>query len=161
MRQFGLNLKIRKEAFEWDSIVLFAEAYGVRQQGYYHLVVSSVAVIMFWAMCRYDNASCLKWQNTSFVENGSGFEITFEKRKNAPYRQGNKVLVASCHDVVVCPLMLLLKSRAYNGGAEDLHVFRGFNGCLVAKNLRRTAPGPDKIAYDQMLRLLVYGSAVC
>jgi hypothetical protein len=59
-------------------------------------------------MCRYDDASGLKWRNIRFVENGSGFEITFEKRKSAQYRQGNKVLVASCHDAVVCPLRLLL-----------------------------------------------------
>ena len=44
--------------------------------------------------------------------------------------------------------------RAYTGGAEDLHVFQGFNGSLVAKNLGRTAPGPDKISYDQMLRFI-------
>ncbi len=44
--------------------------------------------------------------------------------------------------------------RAYTGGAEDLHVFRGFNGRLVAKNPGSTAPGPDKIAYDKMLRFM-------
>ncbi len=83
MRKFGLDPKIRKGPFEWDSVVLFAEAYGVRQQGYYHLVVASMAVIMFCSMCRYEDASGLKWRNIRFVENGSGFEITFEKRKNA------------------------------------------------------------------------------
>ncbi len=31
MRKFGLNSKIRKDPFEWDNVVLFAEAYGVRQ----------------------------------------------------------------------------------------------------------------------------------
>ncbi len=43
---------------------------------------------------------------------------------------------------------------AYTGGAEDLHVFRGFNGCLVAKSPGMTVPGPDKISYDQMLRFM-------
>ncbi len=33
MRKFGLNPKIRKEPLEWDNVVLFAEAYGVRQMG--------------------------------------------------------------------------------------------------------------------------------
>ncbi len=61
------------------------------------------------------------------------------------------MLVASYPDAVVCPLRLLLQLRAYTGGAKDLHVFRGFNGRLVAKNPGRTAPRPDKIAYDQML----------
>ncbi len=45
-----------------------------------------MAAIMFGAMCRYDDASGLKWRNIRFVEDGSGFEITFEKRKNAHYR---------------------------------------------------------------------------
>ena len=47
MRKFGLSPKIRKEPFERDNVVLFAEAYGVRQQEYYHLVVASMAIIMF------------------------------------------------------------------------------------------------------------------
>ncbi len=83
----------------------------MRHQGYCHLVMASMAVIMFGAMCRYDDASGLRWRNIRFVEDGSGFEITFEKRKNAQYRQ------------------------------EELHVFRGFNGRLVAKKY-----GPGK--YD-------------
>jgi hypothetical protein len=83
MRKFGLNPKNRKDPFEWDNVVLFAEAYRVQQQGCYHLVVASMAVIMFGAMCRYDDASGLKWSNIRFVEIGGGFEITFEKRKNA------------------------------------------------------------------------------
>ena len=29
MRKFGLNSKNRKEPFEWDQVVDFAEAYGV------------------------------------------------------------------------------------------------------------------------------------
>jgi hypothetical protein len=33
MRRFGLNPKNRKEPFEWENVVLFAEAYGVRHQG--------------------------------------------------------------------------------------------------------------------------------
>ncbi len=43
---------------------------------------------------------------------------------------------------------------ANTGGAEYLHVFQGFNGRLVAKNPGWTAPGPDKISYDQMLRFM-------
>ncbi len=64
-------------------------------------MVASMAVIMFRAMCRYDDASGLRWRNIRFVEDGSGFEITFKKRKNAQYRQGNKVLVASCPNASV------------------------------------------------------------
>ncbi len=72
------------------------------------------------------------------------------------------MLVASCPDALVCPMRLLLQLRAYTGGAEDLHVFRGFNGRLVAKNPGRMAPGPDKISYDQMRSgLWDCGSAEC
>ena len=73
----------------------FAEAYGVRHQGYCHMVVAKMAVVMFGGVCRYDDASRLMWRNVRFLENGSGFEITFEKRKNAQFRQGNKVMVSS------------------------------------------------------------------
>ena len=117
-------------------------------------MVATMAVIMFGAMCRYDDASGLRWRNVRFVPDGSGFEITFEKRKNAQYRQGNKVLVASCPDAVVCPMRLLRQLRAFTGGSEDLFVFRGFNGRVVAKNPGSTAPGPEKISYDQMLRFM-------
>ena len=54
-------------------------------------------------------------------------------------------------------MRLLLQFMVFTGGAEDMHVFRGFNGRLVAKNPGRTAPGPDKISYDQMLRLMCLG----
>ena len=59
---------------------------------------------------------------------------------------------------MVCPLRLLLQLKAYIGGAEDLHAFRGFNGRLVAKNPGRTAPEPDNITYDQMLRFRSFWS---
>ncbi len=98
MRKFGLNPKNRKEPFKWENVALFAEAYGMRHHGYCHLVVASMAVIMFGAISRYDDASGLRWHNLRFVEDGSGFEITFEKRKNSQYRQVNKVFVASCLD---------------------------------------------------------------
>ncbi len=58
----------------------FAESYGVRHQGYIYLVVATMAVVMFGGMRRYDDASCLLWRNVRFVEDGSGFEITFDKR---------------------------------------------------------------------------------
>jgi hypothetical protein len=63
-------------------------------------------------------------------------------------------------------MRLLLQSRAFTGGSEDLYVFRGFNERLVAKSPGKTAPGPDKISYDQMLRFMglwfsgVHGASV-
>jgi len=46
-------------------------------------------------MCRYDEAPRLLWWNVRFLEDGSEFEISSEKRKNAKFRQGNKVTIAS------------------------------------------------------------------
>jgi integrase len=154
MRKFGLNTKNQKEPFEWDKVVDFAEAYGVRHQGYCHLVVATMAVVMFGGMCRYDDASGLQWKNVRFVEDGSGFEITFDKRKNAQFRQGNKVLVSANPSATVCPVRLLRELSAYTGGSDDLFVFRGFNGRLVAKRPRSTAPGGARITYDQYFRYL-------
>ncbi len=83
MRKFGLNTKNLKEPFEWDKVVDVAETYGVRHQGYCHVVVATMAVVVIGGMCRYDDASGLQWKNARFVEDGNGFEITFDKRKNA------------------------------------------------------------------------------
>jgi integrase len=154
VRRFGLNPRNRKEPFEWANVVKFAEAYGARAQGYCHLVVATISVVMFGGMCRYDDASGLKWRNIRFEADGSAFEITFDKRKNCQYRQGNKVLVSALPHAAVCPVRLLQRLRAYTGGAEELYVFRGFNGRLVAKSPGRTAPGPLQISYDQLLRYL-------
>ncbi len=99
-------------------------------------------------MCRYDDASGLFWSNFRFESDGSGFEITFDKRKNAQFRQDNKVLVASSPLAVVCLVRLPRKLQISTGGAVDLYALRGFNCKMVAKNLRDTAPGPKKILYD-------------
>ena len=44
--------------------------------------------------------------------------------------------------------------QIYTGESEDIYIFRGFNGRLVAKSPRTTAPGPKKITYDQFLRFM-------
>ena len=113
-----------------------------------------MVVVMFGGMCRYDDASRLMWRNVRFLENGSGFEITFEKRKNAQFRQGNKVMVSSSPLTTVFPLRLLMGLRGFTGGSEDLFIFRGFNGRLVARSPASTAPGPSRIGYDQFFRFL-------
>ena len=107
MRKFGLNTKNRKEPFEWDKVVNFAVAYGVQNQVYCRVVVLTMAVIMFFGMCMYNDASRLLLKNVRIMADGSGFEITFDKRKNAQYRQGNKVLVASSPLTPVCLAWLL------------------------------------------------------
>ena len=93
--RFGLNPKNREEPFECAQVVKFAEAYGFMHQGYCHLVVATIAVVMFGGMCRYDDASGLMWRNIRFEADGSAFEITFDKRKNSQYREGNKVLATA------------------------------------------------------------------
>ena len=79
-----------------EQVVSFVEAYyGVRHEGYCHLVVATMAIVMFGGMCRYDDASGLLWRNVRSEEDGSGYDLFFDKHKNAQYRQGNMVLVAS------------------------------------------------------------------
>jgi hypothetical protein len=112
-----------------------------------------MAIIMFGGMCRYDDASGLMWRNSRFEADGSAFEITFDKRKNSQFRQGDKVLVSAFPLAVVCPVRLLQRLRLYTGGAEGLYVFLGFNDRLVSKSPGIYAPCPNKqITYDQLLR---------
>ena len=153
-RRYGLNIKNRKETFEWEQVVKFAEAYGVRQHGYFLLVVAAMFVIMLGVMCRYDDVSGLMCRNICFEADGSAFEITFNKRNTSQFRQGNKVLAVAFPSALVCPVRQLHWLRIYAGGAERIYVFRGFNGRMVSKSPNNTAPGPNKIAYDQLLRYL-------
>ena len=96
----------------WVDLVDFALLYGVHSQGYCHLVVSTMAILSFGAMCRYSDVSRLKWENIRFESDLSSFEITFEIRKNSQFRQGNKVLVAATKDII-CPLKLLIKAKGF------------------------------------------------
>jgi len=66
--KFGLNTARRKVPFEWEHVVGFAETYGVRHQGYCHLVVATMTVVMFDGICWYDDASRLLWRIVRFVE---------------------------------------------------------------------------------------------
>jgi len=112
-----------------------------------------MSVIMFGAMCRYDDAPGLTWRNIRVEADGIAIEITFDKPKNSQFRQGNKVLVAAFPSaLVLCPVRLLKRSRICTDGAEGLYVFRGFNGKLASKIPGNTAPGPAKITNDQLSR---------
>jgi hypothetical protein len=44
-RKFGLSAKRVKEPFLWLQLVDFAFLYGNQNQGYYHLVVSTMAIL--------------------------------------------------------------------------------------------------------------------
>ncbi len=88
------------------------------------------------------------------MADGSGYETTFDTRKNEQYRLGSKVLVVSSPLTTLCPVRLLREMEIYTDGSEDMSIFRGFNGRMVAKSPRMTAPGPNNITYDQYLRYL-------
>ena len=82
-RKFGRTPKGRKEPFQWAQVVAFALEYGVCNNGYCHLVVASMSVVMFGGMCMYDDASRLRWHNVVFEPDGISFHLSFQKRKNA------------------------------------------------------------------------------
>jgi hypothetical protein len=65
-RKFGLSPKRVKEPFLWFQLVDFALLYGIHNQGYCHLVVATMAILSFGAMCRYSDVSQLKWENIHF-----------------------------------------------------------------------------------------------
>jgi hypothetical protein len=83
----------------------------------------------------------------------SSFEITFEIRKNAQFRQGNKVIVSATKEVV-CPLKLLLALRSVSNPEGNNFVFLGFNGRLVAKNPGKTTSMKLAIKYAQYMRYI-------
>ena len=56
-RKFGLSPKNQKAPFKRAEVVMSATAHGVLQQGYCHLLVSSITILMFESMCRYSAVS--------------------------------------------------------------------------------------------------------
>ncbi len=80
----------------------FHFSYDIRNQGYWHLAFATMATLSFDAMRCYSDVSRLKWSNTSFEFDYSSSEITFEIRKNAQFRQENKIIVATTNEEV-CP----------------------------------------------------------
>jgi hypothetical protein len=65
-RKFGLSAKRVKDSFLWFQLVDFAILYGIHNQGYCHLVVSTMAILSFGAMRRYSDVSRLRWRNVQF-----------------------------------------------------------------------------------------------
>ncbi len=65
-RKFGLSPKRVNEPFMWLDLVDFALLYGVHSQGYCHLVVATMAILSFGAMCRYIDVTRLKWEDIRF-----------------------------------------------------------------------------------------------
>ncbi len=99
-RKFGLLAKRFKEPFLWFQLVDFALLYGNQNQGYWHLVVATMAILSFGAMYRYSDVCRLEWSNVSFELDASSFEISFKIRLNAQFWQGNKGIVSATNEEV-------------------------------------------------------------
>ena len=50
-RKFDLSGKRVKDPFLWFQLVDFALLYGIHNQGYFHLVVSTAAIFFSLALC--------------------------------------------------------------------------------------------------------------
>ena len=72
-----------------------------------------MAILSFGAMCSYImGVSYLRWRNNIWFElNFGSFEITFERKKKAHFRQGYKATVAFCN-ALVCPLKLYVNFKS-------------------------------------------------
>jgi hypothetical protein len=81
------------------------------------------------------------------------FEITFEIKKKAQFRQGNNVIVLATK-YVVYPLKPLRALQGVSNPEGEDAIFRGFNGRLVAKNPDKTTPKVMAIWYAQYMRYL-------
>jgi hypothetical protein len=114
-----------------------------------------MAIILFGAMCRCRDVNRLKWSNIRFESYSSSFELSFEKRKNAQFRQENKVIVSATYEEV-CPLNLLRALRSVITPDGDDFIFCRFNGRLVAKNTGKTTPMVIAIKYAQNMRYLLF-----
>ena len=54
-RRSSLSAKRVKEPFLWFQLVDFALLYDNQNQGYYHLLVATMAIFAFADMCRYND----------------------------------------------------------------------------------------------------------
>jgi len=95
--------------------------------------------------------SRLKWKNIKFESDSNFFEITFEIRKNAQFRQGNKLIVSATNDVV-CLLHVLRALQSVSNSEGDGFIFRYFNGRLVAKKPGKTTPIVIAIKHVRYMR---------
>jgi len=155
-RKFGLSAKRVKDPFLWFQLVDFAILYAIYNQGYCHLVVSTMAILSSGAMCRYIDVSQHRWRNVQFDNDLKYFEITFESRNNFQIRQGNKVSVATI-DALVCPLKLLLKLKLNDVNYSPysfIFIVSNFNGRCVAENPPQTIPYDLAIKCAQYMRYL-------
>jgi hypothetical protein len=153
-KHFGLGTRNRREPFSWDHVVVFALVQGVNNRGYCHLVVAAMAVVMFGAMCRYDDVIHLRRRNIKLDAGYQCFHIEFEKRKNDQNRKGNRVSVVAAPNGLVCPLKLMRRRMLVTRVNEDDYIFKGFDGRCVITSPERTVPVPNFISYAQFSKYL-------
>jgi hypothetical protein len=67
-RKFSLSALRVKESFLWFQLVDYVLLYGNQNQGYGHVVVSTMAIISFGTMCRFSDVSQLKGRLKSYCE---------------------------------------------------------------------------------------------
>ncbi len=72
-RKSRLSRKRVKEPFLWTQLIGFALLYGIHKQEYCHLVVATIAIVSFGAMCRFSDVSRLNWGNIDFASDHSSF----------------------------------------------------------------------------------------
>ncbi len=128
---------------------MFATAYGVLQQEYRHLVVTSMEILMFGGMCRYSDVSRLRWRNLQFYNDGN-LDVTFDHgdSMNSRFNQEATVTVSAIPHAEVCPVRLLRELQKLVESEQESFVFRGFNGRLVDKSPAKTTPYVERIKYD-------------
>jgi hypothetical protein len=106
-RKFGLSAKKVKEPFLWFQLVDFAVLYDIHNQGYCHLIISTITalfldqcivIVLLFALMR---KNVLFWTLTILK-----LYAFFERRKNSQFRHDNKVTVAILNSSLVCPLKL-------------------------------------------------------
>jgi len=121
-----------------------------------------MALVMFGAMCRYDDVNHLRWRNIQFDAGYQCFHIEFEKMKNDPYRQGNRVSVVAAPDGLMCPLKVMRRMMLVTRGDGDDFIFRGFNGRSVITSPEKMVPGPIFISYTKFsnCRALWFGASL-
>ena len=163
-RKFVLSKERVKKPFLWFQLVDFdIRLYGIHNQMYCHFVVPTMTILsLFGAMCRNSDVNRLRWRNVQIDNYLKYFGITFKRRNNSQFRQGNKVAVVAI-DALVCSLKLLLKLKLIDVNySPDSFLFRGFNSRLVAKNPHKTIPFDLAIKYAQYMRYLSlwFGSVI-
>ena len=90
-------------------------------------------------------------------------DLRFKRRNYSQFWQGNTVTVSAVPQGVVCPAQLLRERQKSVGLDPASYAFRGFNGRLVTKSVRKSRPttrsrsGWASAAYNPEFALELWG----